>query len=50
MASEEQYRLINDIFHKKGYNKVIRPVINETTPIFITTELYLSQINDVVST
>ncbi|XP_022107578.1 neuronal acetylcholine receptor subunit alpha-10-like [Acanthaster planci] len=47
-ASEEQYRLIDDIFHKKRYNKVIRPVINETTPILITIELYLSQINDVI--
>ena len=48
IASDESYALLEDLFEKKKYNKYVRPVLNESTPVNIRMELYLSQINDVV--
>ncbi|XP_033637775.1 neuronal acetylcholine receptor subunit alpha-10-like [Asterias rubens] len=47
IASDESYALLEDLFEKKKYNKYVRPVLNESTPVNIRMELYLSQINDV---
>lgn len=48
IASDESYALLEELFEKKRYNKYVRPVLNESTPVLINMELYLSQINDVV--
>ena len=48
-GSEEQKRLVEELFHEKNYSKLVRPVINESTPILVKFELYLASINDVVS-
>ncbi|XP_070538692.1 neuronal acetylcholine receptor subunit alpha-7-like isoform X2 [Ptychodera flava] len=45
-ASPEQIKLIEDRFFNDRYNKLVRPVINESQKISISFELYLSQIND----
>ena len=41
--------LYNDILRKKGYNKLIRPVSNNTDQLTVKLGLKLSQLIDVVS-
>ncbi|XP_072033889.1 neuronal acetylcholine receptor subunit alpha-10-like [Amphiura filiformis] len=46
-GSNESKRLIKDLFETDSYSKLVRPVINESTPVLVTFELYLASINDV---
>jgi len=48
-SSEKAKKLHEDILHKSGYNKVIRPVINASDHIDVRLGLKLSQLIDVVS-
>ena len=41
-------KLINDIFHSRMYNKLARPVENESEAITVTFGVSLQQIIDVV--
>nr|XP_006822074.1 PREDICTED: neuronal acetylcholine receptor subunit alpha-7-like [Saccoglossus kowalevskii] len=45
-ASPEHLRLVDDVFSNSSYNKLVRPVLEESSNITISFELYLSQIND----
>jgi len=49
LTSEKAKKLHEDILHKSGYNKVIRPVINASDHIDVQLGLKLSQLIDVVS-
>ena len=49
LSSEKAKKLHEDILHKSGYNKVIRPVINASDHIHVQLGLKLSQLIDVVS-
>ncbi|XP_054771519.1 neuronal acetylcholine receptor subunit alpha-10-like [Lytechinus pictus] len=46
-ASPEQKQLLEDLFINYRYNKIARPVLNESSRINVTVELYVGQINDV---
>ena len=43
-------RLLNDLLINRSYNKLERPVYNETDPLTVVFGLTLQQIIDVVST
>ncbi|XP_077987841.1 neuronal acetylcholine receptor subunit alpha-7-like isoform X2 [Glandiceps talaboti] len=45
-ASPEQIKLMDDLFGNNRYNKLVRPVVNESDKVSISFELYLSQINN----
>ncbi|XP_071950157.1 neuronal acetylcholine receptor subunit alpha-9-like [Antedon mediterranea] len=47
LGSRQQKDLLYDLFEKSSYNKLVRPVKNETDNITVSVELYLSQINNV---
>ena len=49
MANSDAKRLYDDLLRKSGYNKLIRPVINNTDKLIVKLGLRLSQLIDVVS-
>lgn len=49
MASNHAKRLYEDLLKKSGYNKFIRPVINEDESLRVNISLRLSQLIEVVS-
>ena len=48
MANSDAKRLYDDLLRKSGYNKLIRPVINNTDKLIVKLGLRLSQLIDVV--
>ena len=48
-ASADAKRLYDDLLRKNGYNKLIRPVGNESDTLVVKIGLRLTQIIDVVS-
>lgn len=48
-ASPDAKRLYDDLLRKSGYNKLIRPVGNNTDVLLVNLGLRLTQIIDVVS-
>jgi Neurotransmitter-gated ion-channel ligand binding domain len=42
-------KLYDDLLHRSGYNKFVRPVVNATEKINVKLGLILSQLIDVVS-
>ena len=48
MANSDAKRLYDDLLRKSGYNKLIRPVINNTDKLYVRLGLRLSQLIDVV--
>ena len=47
-ASEDEKRLIEDLFDKQGYNPLIRPAPNDTTNLNVYLELALIQVIRIV--
>jgi len=50
MANSDAKRLYDDLLRKSGYNKLIRPVLNNTDKLIVKLGLRLSQLIDVVRT
>ena len=50
MANTDAKRLYDDLLRKSGYNKLIRPVVNNTDQLIVRLGLRLSQLIDVVRT
>jgi len=48
MANSDAKRLYDDLLRKSGYNKLIRPVMNNTDKLIVKLGLRLSQLIDVV--
>ncbi|KAK2160318.1 hypothetical protein LSH36_136g05033 [Paralvinella palmiformis] len=48
-ANHNAKRLYEMLFRKKGYNRIVRPVMNESDRISVKIGLKLSQLIDVVS-
>ena len=48
MANSDAKRLYDNLLRKSGYNKLIRPVINNTDKLIVKLGLRLSQLIDVV--
>jgi len=48
MANSDAKRLYDDLLRKSGYNKLIRPVTNNTDKLTVKLGLRLSQLIDVV--
>ena len=48
MANSDAKRLYDNLLRKSGYNKLIRPVMNNTDKLIVKLGLRLSQLIDVV--
>jgi len=48
LGSEDEVRLIETLFHKKGYNALIRPVRNLTETVTVKFGLAMIQLINVV--
>lgn len=46
-ASDEQFRLLSDLFNPSRYNDIVRPVMNENDSVLVSVEVTLDQISDV---
>lgn len=48
-ANPDAKMLYNDLLRRNGYNKLIRPVVNNTDVLIVKVGLKLSQLIDIVS-
>ncbi len=48
-SDSHSFRLVTDLTNPKRYNRLVRPVLNDTSPVDVTMKMNLYQIIDVVS-